>query len=87
MHSRQPFPGAETLSQSLHLMILCNLALAQPLYDVTSRQAEFYVAHETPAAWLVFGTLLLSICLPGLLSLFPPLLVPKEVDESGLNHM
>ena len=74
MHSRQklqPLLRAETLSQSLHLMILFNLTLAQPLYDVTSRQAEFYVAHETPAAWLV-GTLLLSICLPGLLSLFPP---------------
>ncbi len=53
-------------------MILFNLALAQPLYDVTSKQAEFYVAHETPAAWLVFGALLLSIGLPGLLSLVPP---------------
>ena len=77
MQSRQklqPLLRAETLTQSLHLMILFNLALAQPLYDVTSKQAEFYVAHETPTAWLVFGTLLLSICLPGLLSLFPSLL-------------
>ena len=75
MHSSQklqPLLRAETLGQSLHLMILFNLALAQPLYDLTSRQAEFYVAHETPPAWLVLGALLLSICLPGLLSLVSP---------------
>lgn len=88
MHSSQklqPLLRAETLGQSLHLMILFNLAFAQPLYDLTSRQAEFYVAHETPPAWLVLGALLLSICLPGLLSLVPPLfgLFSPKLEKSS----
>ncbi len=38
----RPVLRGETLKRSLHLMILFGLAFAQPLYDVTSKQAEFW---------------------------------------------
>jgi hypothetical protein len=61
----------QKLFEFLHLFVLVSFALAQPLYDLLGRYADFFVAH---------GTGPLSIfCLIGVVSiLFPVLLVLIE---------
>jgi hypothetical protein len=55
-----------SLTAGLHLFTLFGFALAQPLYDLLARNAEFFVAHRSRPADLLALVLLLSLLLPGL---------------------
>lgn len=52
----------------LHVFVLSAFALAQPLYDVIRRNAEFFVAHEADRLDLVLLTLALSLAVPGVVA-------------------
>ena len=47
-----------------HLFALSGLAVAQPLFDLLSRQATFFVAHDSRPIELVLMALALSLLLP-----------------------
>ncbi len=47
-----------------HVFALAAFALAQPLFDLLSRQAEFFVAHDAQPLDLVMIALLPSVALP-----------------------
>ena len=49
---------------SLHLFILFNLAIAQPLFDLLARSAPFFVAERSQPADIFLLVLLLSILIP-----------------------
>jgi hypothetical protein len=48
----------------LSLLVLFNLALAQPLLDVLGRNAEFFLARDAPRADILVVALALTLCLP-----------------------
>ena len=52
----------------LHVWVLSAFALAQPIYDVLRKSAEFFVAHEADRVDLVLLTLMLSVIVPGILA-------------------
>ncbi|MCP5111858.1 MAG: hypothetical protein GY953_13590, partial [bacterium] len=52
------------LAAALHVFGLANLAVAEPLFNLLSRQAEFLIAHDTQPLDLVLIVLLLSVALP-----------------------
>ena len=49
---------------SLHLFILFNLAIAQPLFDVLARSAPFFVAERSQPVDIIVLVLLLCILVP-----------------------
>ena len=51
---------------SLHLLVLWNFAVAQPLFDLFSRTAEFFVLRQSPALDIALFAILLSIVVPAL---------------------
>ena len=51
-------------SGSLHLFILFNLAIAQPLYDLLGRSAPFFVAERSEPVDILLLVFLLSILIP-----------------------
>ena len=59
--SRAASPGPAGL---LHLFVLSGFAVAQPLYDLLGRSAEFFVAHGTGALELVALAVVLSLLVP-----------------------
>ena len=61
-HSRKSdflFPG-------LHLFVVWNFAVAQPLFDLFSRTAEFFVIRQSPPLDIILFVVLLSIVSPAL---------------------
>jgi hypothetical protein len=38
---------SDFLADALHIFVLCSFALAQPLFDLLARSAEFFVAHRS----------------------------------------
>jgi hypothetical protein len=56
--------GKEQLSCALHIAALCALAIAQPLYDLIGRHAEFLVAHGASAATVLGLVAALSAGVP-----------------------
>ncbi|MEE9543342.1 MAG: hypothetical protein V3V95_06125, partial [Thermodesulfobacteriota bacterium] len=58
----------EKLIHSLHIFILINLAVA-PLYELTTKFADFYVAHDSSAADIFLLVFLVSFILPGALAI------------------
>ena len=61
-HSRKSdflFPG-------LHLFVVWNFAVAQPLFDLFSRTAEFFVLRQSPPLDIILFVVLLSIVFPAL---------------------
>ena len=52
---------------ALHVLVLWNFAVAQPLYDLFSRNGEFFIAHRASAADLTLFILVLSLLVPGVL--------------------
>ena len=69
--------GAECrdrVTEGLRLALLANLALAQPLFDVTSQNVEFFVAHRASAAVLIGLSIVLSLLIPAALGLVPALM-------------
>lgn len=59
----------ELLLDGLHLFVLAGFAVAQPLYDLLGRNAEFFVAHRSQPVDLLLLVLALSFALPLLLVL------------------
>ncbi len=55
--------------RSLHLFALWGFAVAQPLFDLLGRNAQFLVAHGARPLWIVAVTAMLCFAGPGLLSL------------------
>jgi hypothetical protein len=54
---------------SLHIFVLCSFAIAQPLFDLLSRNAEFFVARHSEPIDIVLLTLILIIPFPALIVL------------------
>ncbi len=52
------------LTSASHIFVLTGVAIAQPLYDLLSRQAEFFIAHDARPIDLVLMALALSFLLP-----------------------
>jgi hypothetical protein len=57
------------LTDSLHLFVLGTFAVAQPLFDLLSRNAEFFVARHAQAVDIVLFVLIVCYVLPFLLVL------------------
>ena len=56
--------GSDFLFRSLHLLVLWNFAVAQPLFDLFSRTAEFFVLRQSPPLDIILFVVLLSVGLP-----------------------
>ena len=59
-------PKADFLFPGLHLLVLWNFAVAQPLFDLFSRTAEFFVLRQSPALDVVLFAILLGVGVPAL---------------------
>lgn len=57
-------PGRPVLLGALHLWVLASFAVAQPTFDVLSRNPAFFVAHSAGLPELVGLTLLLVLAVP-----------------------
>ena len=71
--------SSDRLERFLLIVLLANLAIAQPLFDLLGRQAEFLVAHAMGSAGLVSLAFALSMLLPVLLALLP--LLAKKISS------
>lgn len=54
----------EFLIDSLHIFVLAGFAVAQPLYDLLGRQAEFFIAHRAKPIDLLLLVFVLSFGIP-----------------------
>jgi len=61
------------MERFLLIVLLANLALAQPLYGIVGEQAEFLVAQRMTAGDLFAFALLLSILIPVIVAILPVL--------------
>ena len=52
------------LASASHIFVLTGFAVAQPLFDLLSRQAEFFIAHDAQPIDLLLMALALSFLLP-----------------------
>ena len=59
--------GEMRWSDSLHIGVLVGFAVAQPLFDLLSRSAEFFAARRAPSIDIAIFVVSLSIALPALL--------------------
>ena len=57
---------AALLFSGLHLLAVWNFAVAQPLFDLFSRTAEFFVLRQSPPLDIILFVVLLSVGLPAL---------------------
>jgi hypothetical protein len=71
VHRRNGF-----LIDSLHLLVLCCFAIAQPLFDLLSRHAEFFIARHSEPTDILLLVLFLCLC--------PPLFLILVEGVSGL---
>ena len=61
----QAQPGWDTFwSNSLHLFVLVGFAVAQPLFDLLARQAEFFVFQNATRPDIIALVVILSVLLP-----------------------
>ena len=61
----QPRPGWETYrSDSLHIFALVGFAVAQPLFDLLARQAEFFIFQNLARIDIIALVAILSVLLP-----------------------
>ncbi len=56
--------GLSTLVPVAHIFVLSGFAVAQPIFDLLSRQAQFFVAHDSQPVELALMALGLSLLLP-----------------------
>ncbi len=52
-------------TNTLHISVLFSFCAAQPLFDLTSRNSEFYVARHSEPIDLLFFVIVISIAIPG----------------------
>jgi hypothetical protein len=72
----------QRLIHTLHIFILFNLAIA-PLYELTTKYADFFVAHDSSSADIFLLVFLLSFIFPGIIALIID--IAKHVSKkSGL---
>ena len=62
--ARSPQRSSTSLTAAAHIFALASFAVAQPLFDLLSRQAEFFVAHDAQPLDLTLIALLLGVALP-----------------------
>jgi hypothetical protein len=55
---------AELLTDALHIFVLCNFAIAQPLFDLLSQNAEFFVVRNSEPVDVILLILILGIVIP-----------------------
>jgi hypothetical protein len=72
-----PYPGQ--FSRTLHLFALVQVAIAYPVYDLLSRNPEFFVARQSQAGDIWFVVLALSVVLP--LGLFGLQVMLARINE------
>jgi hypothetical protein len=60
-------PSRSLASDALHIVTLCAFAVAQPLYAVLGRNAEFLVAHHANRDTILSLVLVLSAAVPAVL--------------------
>ncbi len=58
---------APVAGNALEILALWGFAVAQPIYDLLSRGADFFLAHQLKPADIVFLVAVISFLLPGLL--------------------
>ncbi len=56
---------ASAVAAALHILTLCSFVLAQPLFDLTSRNAEFFIVRSSRPVDLFLLVLILTVLLPG----------------------
>jgi hypothetical protein len=54
---------------ALHIFVLCNFAVAQPLFDLLSRNAEFFVTRHSEPVDIILLIIILCVLLPVLVLL------------------
>ena len=69
----------------LHILALASFAIAQPLFDIISRNVELLVAQKVALSDLLLLILLASLALPLLISL-PGMLIRLKFSKLG-NHV
>ena len=62
-------PKGDLFTDALHIFVLFSFALAQPLFDLLSRNAEFFVARRSQPIDVIFLILILCVLLPTLVVL------------------
>jgi hypothetical protein len=55
---------SDFLLDALYIFVLCSFALAQPLFDLLSRNAEFFVVRRSEPMDVILLVVILSIALP-----------------------
>jgi hypothetical protein len=60
--------GWEFLIDVSHLFVLCSFAFAQPLFDILSRNAEFFVVRRSEPLDVILLILVLCVLIPTLLA-------------------
>ena len=60
-------PSRNWLADGVVLYFLCAIAVAQPLYEILSRGAEFFIARRSEPMDVLFMVVALSVILPGAL--------------------
>ncbi len=66
---RRPVDPPGLLARAAHLFVLWGFAVAQPLFDLLGRKAQFFVAHDITSAEIVGLALMLVVLPPALLAL------------------
>ncbi len=66
---RRPVDPPGLLARAVHLFALWGFAVAQPLFDLLGRKAQFFVAHDITSAEIVGLALMLVVLPPALLAL------------------
>lgn len=56
--------GSDFAVRVLHIFVLCSFAFSEPLYDLLSRNAEFFVVRRSEPIDIILLVVLLSILLP-----------------------
>jgi hypothetical protein len=56
--------GGKTWPAILHIFVLCSFAIAQPLFDLLSRNAEFFVIRRSEPVDIILLVLILCAVLP-----------------------
>jgi Sulfatase len=60
----------EFFFESLHTFILCNFAITQPLFDLLSRNAEFFIIRRSEPVDIFLLVVLLCVAFPAVLVVF-----------------
>jgi hypothetical protein len=79
----------EYLVDSVHILVLSGFALAQPLFDVLSKYAQFFVTRKSEPADIFLLSLILCLLIPGILVMIEGLvgLINKRARKVFHSHL